>query len=42
MDSTVCDGGEPLVVGDDDEGLAKLVTQIEEELMEFLFILGVE
>ena len=42
MDGAVGDLGEGFVVGDNDEGLAELVAQIEEELVEFCLVLGVE
>ena len=42
MDGAVGDGGESLVVGHDDEGLSELVAQVEEELVEFCLVLGVE
>ena len=42
MDGAVGDGGQLLVVGDDDEGLAETVAEVEEEVVEFLLVLGVE
>ena len=42
MDGAVGDLGEGFVVGDDDEGLAELVAQVEEELVEFGLVLGIE
>ena len=42
VDSPVGELGESLVVGDDDEGLPKLITQVKEELMQFLLVLGIE
>lgn len=42
MDSAVGDGGEVLVVGDDDKGLTELVAQVEKELVELGLVLGVE
>ena len=38
----VGDGGELLVVGDNDEGLPSLVAQVEEELVQFLLVFRVE
>ena len=38
----VGDGGQLLVVGDDDEGLAELVAEVEEQPVEFLLVLRVE
>jgi len=34
--------GEALIVGDDNEGLAELLAEVEEELVELLFVLRVE
>ena len=42
VDGAVGDRGEMLVVGDDDKGLSELVAQVEEELVELCFVLGVE
>ena len=42
MDSSVGELGESLIVGDDDEGLSKLITQVEKELVQFSFMFGVE
>lgn len=42
VNGSVCDLREGLVVGDDDEGLSEFVAQVEEEAMQFLFVLGVE
>ena len=42
VDGAVGDGGQLLVVGDDDEGLAELIAQVEEELVELLLVLRVE
>ena len=42
MDGAVGNGGEMLIVGHDDKRLAKLITQIEEQLMQFGFVLGIE
>ena len=42
MDGAVGDLGEGFVVGDNDESLAELVAQVEEELVEFGLVLGVE
>ena len=39
VDGAVGDGGQLLVVGHDDEGLAELVAEVEEELVELLLIL---
>ena len=41
-DGAVGEGGEAFVVGDDDEGLTETVAKVEEELVEFLLVLGVE
>ncbi len=41
VDGAVGEARQRLVVGDDDERLAKFVAQVEEELVEFL-IMGVE
>lgn len=41
MDSAVGDGGEVLVVGDDDKGLTELVAQVEKSLVELGLVLGV-
>ena len=42
MDGAVGEGGQLFVVGDDDEGLAEAVAEVEEEAVEFLLIVGVE
>ena len=42
VDGAVGDGGEVLVVGDNDKGLTELVAQVEEKLMELVLVLGVE
>lgn len=42
VDGAVGDLGEGFVVGDNDESLAELVAQVEEELVEFGLVLGVE
>ena len=42
MNRSVCDGGKSLVVGNDDKGLTEVVAEVEEELMQFFFILCVE
>ena len=42
VDGSVGELGESLVVGDDDEGLPKLITQVKEELVQFLLVLGIE
>ena len=42
VDGAVGNLGESLVVCDDDEGLAELVAQVEEQLMEFGLVLGIE
>ena len=42
VDGAVGEGGELLVVGDDDEGLAHLVAQAEEELVQLLLVVRVE
>ena len=42
VDGTVGDGSQLLVVGDNDERLAKLVAQVEEQLVQFGLVLGVE
>ena len=41
VDGTVGEACEVFIVGDDDKGLAKAVAQVEEELMEFVFVFGV-
>ena len=41
VDGAVGEACEVLVVGDDDKGLAKAVAQVEEELMEFVFVFRV-
>ena len=38
VDGTVGETCEVFIVGDDDKGLAKAVAQVEEELMEFVFV----
>ena len=38
----VGESGQLLVVGDDDESLAEAVAEVEEELVQFLLVLGVE
>jgi len=42
MDSAVGEGGERLVVGDDDEGLSETVAEVEEQLVQLGLVLGVE
>ena len=42
MNGAVSDSREILIVGDDDEGLAEFVAQVEEKLMELGFVLRVE
>ena len=42
MDGTIGDRGEAFVVGDDNEGLAKLIAKVEEQLVEFFLVLSVE
>ena len=42
MDGSVGDRGEGFVVGDDDEGLAETVAEIEEELVQLLLVFAVE
>src|SRR5690554_6448121 len=42
MDGAVGDGGQLLIVGDDDEGLVQLVAQFEEEVVQLYLIVGVE
>ena len=42
MDGAVGEGGELLVVGNDDEGLAETVAEVEEELVELLLVMRVE
>ena len=42
VDGAVGNGGEALVVSDDDEGLAELVAEVEEELVQLLLVLRVE
>ena len=42
MNGAVGDGGEGFVVGDDDEGLAKLGTEVEEQLVKAFLVVGVE
>ena len=42
MDGAVGDGSKTLIVGNDDESLAELVSEIEEELVKFSLVLGVE
>ena len=42
VDSAVCECGKALVVGDDDERLAKAVAKVEEELVELGLVFGVE
>ena len=42
MDGAVGEGGELFVVGDDDEGLAEAVAEVEEEAVKLLFVLRVE
>ncbi len=42
MNRSISDGSQMLVVGDDDKGLAILVAEVEEELVELLLVLRVE
>ena len=42
VNGAVGDGGEGFVVGDDDEGLAKLGTEVEEQLVKAFLVVGVE
>lgn len=42
VDGAVGDGSQFLIVGDDDESLSEFVAQVEEQLMEFGLVLGVE
>ncbi len=41
VDGAVGEACEVFIVGDDDKGLAKAVAQVEEELMEFVFVFRV-
>ena len=42
MDGAIGDGRKTLIVGNDDESLAELVSEIEEELVKLCLVLGVE
>ena len=42
MDGAVGDGRKTLIVGNDDESLTELVSQVEEELVKLCLVLGVE
>ena len=42
MDGAVGEGSQSFVVGDDDESLSELVAEVEEELVELVFVLAVE
>ena len=42
MNRPIGDRGEGFIVSNNDEGLTKLVTKVEEELMELFFVLGIE
>ena len=42
MDRSVGNRGQLLIVGQDDEGLTKLVSEVEEELMELCLVLTIE
>ena len=42
VDGAVGDGSKPLIVGYDNEGLSELVTQIEEQLVQFCLVFSIE
>ena len=42
VNGAVGDGGEGFVVGDDDEGLTELGTEVEEQLVKALLVVSVE
>ena len=42
MNRAVGEGGQLLIVGDDDKSLPELVAQVKEELVKLLFVLRVE
>ena len=42
MDGAVGDGGEALIVCDDDEGLSELCAQVEEQLVQLRLVFAVE
>ena len=42
MNSAIGDGRKTLIVGNDDESLAELVSQVEEELVKLSLVLSVE
>ena len=42
VNGAVGDGSKPLIVGYDNEGLSELVTQIEEQLVQFCLVFGIE
>ena len=42
MYGAVCGLRESLIVGDNDEGLSELISEVEKELVELCFVFGVE